>query len=69
MTKPKINVDDVKLDPRKFDNDMLEETQEPTDDETYGGIYDSGLSVPQHSPFYQDWLKWLEKNHLDDEKG
>ncbi|MBT1538330.1 hypothetical protein B7R78_0014765 [Ralstonia solanacearum] len=57
--------DDVKLDPRKFDNDMLEETQEPTDDEVFEGIYQSGLSVPGHSVDYQKWLTWLRKNHPD----
>lgn len=64
MTKPKVNIDDVKLDPRKFDNDMLEESWgRTTDEETYEGIYDSGLSVPKSSPFYPDWVEWLAKNH------
>ncbi|MDB0573869.1 hypothetical protein LBW59_24300 [Ralstonia solanacearum] len=57
-----MNTEDVKLDPRKFDNDMLEETQEPTDDEVFDGIYNSGLSVPEHSVDYQKWLAWLREN-------
>lgn len=59
-----VKLEDIELDPRKFDGDMLEESWgRTTDDECFEGIYGSGLTVPEHSADYPAWVMWLAKNH------
>ncbi|NPT41251.1 hypothetical protein GNZ12_07955 [Paraburkholderia sp. 1N] len=38
------------LDPRKFTDDILDESPEPTDDEVFEGIYQSGLGLRDGQP-------------------
>ncbi|WP_172162879.1 tetratricopeptide repeat protein [Paraburkholderia elongata] len=56
---------DVVLDPRKFEDDILVESEEWTDDDVFENIYDFGLALESDHPDYQKWCDWLAKNHPD----
>ncbi|MDB0573868.1 hypothetical protein LBW59_24295 [Ralstonia solanacearum] len=64
----KMKTDDVKLDPRKFDNDMLEESWgRTTDDEVFELSYELEQPIPESSPAYPAWVAWLRRNHPGDD--
>lgn len=53
------------LDPRKFDNDMLPSSPEPTDEQTFENLYRCGLAPNEDSESWPAWQQWLAVNHSD----
>ncbi|NPT54892.1 hypothetical protein [Paraburkholderia elongata] len=51
------------LDPDKFDNDFPHRPEPDDPSEDFEDIYESGVAVPPHSAYYDQWVEWLKKNH------